>query len=276
VGGAGAALMATGVGLLATVGIPAGVPVAAIGAVLGALGIWGGKRPELVVPAIADQRFVISDRLGRFATEGRSRAILLRSQRTAQEEEASLVQYQTWMRSVGIFLFETLGGAAHNRFNAGRDGDQPEAGGIVDLYNARVQRLQYILDHPEEFPINPDWDGTTPSEEFVGLLEPNWHPVDKRQGLRTKLQLALEKGQKITNLGPEMGFADDSQSWFKETFNLIDKEIGSVEATQFQYAWNPTPGGRDIGLRHSHFVRLNHLEQLISRVNTLPIGMDQP
>ena len=226
--------------------------------------------PKIILDPEAS-RFVISDQLGRFAIEGRTRAFFLHSQRTQQEEEAGLVQYQEWIRAVGGFLLKALGGAAHNRFNAGRDGDLPQDGGLVNLYDARVQRLQYILDHPEEFPANPEWDEELPPEEQIQLPEPSPKTIDKRDRLRAKLDIAVQKGQSISLLSNEMGFAEDAKAWAKETFNLLDETVGPPESTQFLYAWTPTPGAMDADLGHGHLLRLNFLVGTLDRINTVTI-----
>lgn len=100
---------------------------------------------------------------------------------------------------------------------------------------------------------------------------PAMRPPSRRDLLRTALNLAARRGQAISLLGPEMGMEEDAQAWAKETFNLLNDALGPAEATLFRFAWNPTPGSADAPVHYGHMLRLNHLNSIIDRINTLVI-----
>ncbi len=124
-----------------------------IGAVLVVIAWVKRRSPE---PSSDDRWFAISDRLGGYANQGVVSRFLVHTT-TAQEAEEALNKYQKWILEVGAYLEETLGAAAHHRFNSGRGETSQENDDMRRLYDVRVQRLQYILDHRNEFPINPKW-----------------------------------------------------------------------------------------------------------------------
>jgi len=127
-----------------------------IGLVLFAV-VWLIQR-RAPAPSSDDRWYAISDQLGQFARVGSGRRFGAYMTDTGQAKMEDLVEYRAWALEAGRYLKASLGGAARHRFDTGRPGEKSdEHDSLAAKYDIRCQRLQYIIDHRPEFPINPRW-----------------------------------------------------------------------------------------------------------------------
>ena len=213
--------------------------------------------------------FAVSDGLGTFANEGKTNALLLPQAMTTVGLDAELNKYQEWIRRAGDFVLESLGAAAHHRFNIGRGETSREQDDLRRLYDIRLQRLQYILDHRQEFPINPGWSVSS-SSKMVSQATPS--EADRRQLLHDRILAARAEGQRMLRFNIDR-LVEESPPWQREVYDLLDKALNApMEAHLFDGLGVPIPDQPpNVGLGQRIGNQVPFLTDLLPRLDHIPM-----